>query len=108
MMPFDARQQERFAFLYELYMQSASDARQSIPYEVLIDALGFDECVTKSIQHELQRAWLVELTTVPQVTTVSRPIMQHAHRQQHQQMMALTPQGMRLLEEIIAARHMPP
>lgn len=83
MMPFDARQQERFAFLYELYKQSAGDARQSIPYEVLIAALGFDECVTKGIQRELQRAWLVELTAVPQVTTVSRPIMQHAHRQHH-------------------------
>jgi hypothetical protein len=78
MMPFDEREQEHLAFLYELYKRSAGDARQGIPYEVLIDVLGFDERVTKRIQRELQREGLVELTGVPQMTTVRRPVMDHA------------------------------
>jgi hypothetical protein len=40
MMPFDERQQERIAFLYEIYKGSAGDAHQGVPYEELIDALG--------------------------------------------------------------------
>jgi hypothetical protein len=55
MMAFDAMEPEHLAFLYELYTRSAGDARQGVPYEALIDALGFDERVTKRIQHELQR-----------------------------------------------------
>jgi len=108
MMPFDEGEQERLAFLYEIYKRSAGDAHQGIPYEVLIDALGFDERVTKRIQRELQREGLVELTTVPQMTTVSRPVMDHMHRQHHQQTIALTPQSVHLLEDVIATRHTAP
>jgi hypothetical protein len=39
MWPFDAMEQERLSFLYELYKRSAGDARQGVPYEALIDAL---------------------------------------------------------------------
>jgi hypothetical protein len=102
MMAFDAREPEPMAFLYELYTRSAGDARQGIPYEALIDALGFDERVTKRIQHALQRAGLVELTTVPQMTTVGRTVMDHARRQHHQQTIGMTPQGMRVMEDIFA------
>ena len=40
MKPWEDMAQERIAFLYELYTRSAGDARQGIPYEALIDALG--------------------------------------------------------------------
>jgi hypothetical protein len=59
MIAFEALEQERMAFLSELYTRSAGDARQGVPYEALIDALGFDERVTKCIQRALQREGLV-------------------------------------------------
>ena len=108
MIPFDEGEQERLTFLYEIYKRSAGDARQGIPYEVLIEALGFDERVIKRIQHELQQDGLVELTAVPQMTTVCRPVMDHIHRQHHQQTITLTQQGVRLLEDVIATRHTGP
>jgi hypothetical protein len=46
MIAFDAMEQAHMAFLSELYTRSAGDARQGVPYEALIDALGFDERVT--------------------------------------------------------------
>jgi hypothetical protein len=104
MMAFDAMEQEYMAFLYELYTRSAGDARQGVPYEMLIDALGFEERVTKRIQHKLQREGLVELTTVPQMTTVSRMVTDCMHRQHHQQTIGMTPQGMQLMEDIFATR----
>jgi hypothetical protein len=104
MLAFEAMEPEHMAFLYELYTRSAGDARQGIPYEALIDALGFAERVTKRIQHALQRAGLVELTTVPPMTTVGRTVMDHAHRPHHQQTIGMTPQGMRLMEEMFATR----
>ena len=54
MIAFDAMEPAHLAFLYELYTRSAGDARQGVPYEVLIDALGFDERVTKRIQRALE------------------------------------------------------
>src|SRR5919198_4412959 len=92
MMAFDAREPEPMAFLYELYTRSAGDARQGIPYEALIDALGFDERVTKRIQRELQREGLVELTTVPPMTHMGRPVMDHTLRHRRQQTIGMTPQ----------------
>jgi hypothetical protein len=100
----EAMEQERMAFLYELYTRSAGDARQGVPYEALIDALGFDERVTKCIQRALQREGLVELTDVPRMTTVGRTVMDHVQRQTHQQTIGMTPQGMRLMEDIFAYR----
>jgi len=102
MIAFEAMEPERLAFLYELYTRSAGDARQGVPYEALIDALGFNERVTKRIQRELQWEGLVELTAVPRMTTVGRMVMDHAHRQNHQQTIGMTPQGMRLMEDIFA------
>jgi hypothetical protein len=102
MIAFDAMEPEHMAFLYELYTRSAGDARQGIPYEALIDALGFDERVTKRIQRELQREGVVELTAVPPMTTMGRTVMDQAHRQHHQQTISMTPQGMRLMEDIFA------
>jgi hypothetical protein len=104
MLAFDAIEPEHMAFLYELYTRSAGDARQGIPYEALIDALGFDERVTKRIQRELQRGGLVELTAVPLMTTVGRTVMDQAHRQHHLQTIGLTRQGMRLMEDIFTTR----
>ena len=108
MRPLAAMEQERLSFLYELYTRSAGDARQGIPYEALIDALGFGEAVTKLIQCELQWAGLVALTAVPQMTTVGRPAVDHARRQPHQLTIGLTPQGVRLMEAILATRHTVP
>ena len=92
------------AFLYELYTRSAGDARQGVPYEALIEALGFDERVTKCIQRALQREGLVELTDVPRMTTVGRTVMDHAQRQTHQQTIGMTSQGMRFMEDIFVHR----
>jgi hypothetical protein len=102
MIAFAAMEPERLAFLSELYTRSAGDARQGVPYEALIDALGFEERVTKRIQRALEREGLVELTVVPQMTTVGRPVMDHAPRQHHQQTIGMTPQGMRLMEDLFA------
>jgi hypothetical protein len=102
MMAFAAMEQERLAFLNELYTRSAGDARQGVPYEALIEALGFDERVTKRIQRALEREGLVELTAVPPMTTVGRTVMDQAHRPHHQQTIGMTPQGMRLMEDIFA------
>jgi hypothetical protein len=102
MMPFDAMEPQRLAFLYELYTRSAGDARQGVPYEELIDALGFSEALTKRLQRELQQEGLVELTTVPPMTYVSRPVVGHKHRHSRRQTIGMTPQGVRLLEDIFA------
>ena len=104
MMAFAAMEPERLAFLSELYTRSAGDARQGVPYEALIGALGFDERVTKRIQCDFQREGLVELTAVPRMTTVGRPVMDHAQWQTDQQTISMTPQGMRLMEDLFATR----
>jgi hypothetical protein len=70
MMPFDEMEQERIAFLYELYKRSAGDARQGVPYEELSDALRLGEALTKRLQRDLQLEGLVELTTLPRITHV--------------------------------------
>jgi hypothetical protein len=104
MMAFAAMEPERLAFLSELYTRSAGDARQGIPYEALIDALGFDERVTKRIQCDFQREGFVALTAVPRMTMVGRMVTDYAHRQHHQQTISMTPQGMRLMEDLFATR----
>jgi hypothetical protein len=104
MIAFEAMEQERMAFLYELYTRSAGDARQGVPYETLIDVLGFEERVTKCIQRALEREGFVELTDVPRMTTVGRTVMDHAQRQTHQQTIGMTSQGLRLMEDIFAHR----
>jgi hypothetical protein len=102
MMPFDEKEQERIAFLYELYKRSAGDARQGVPYEGLIAALRCGEAVTKRIQRDLQLEGLVELTTVPPMTHMSRTVMDHAHRQSRHQTIGMTLQGVRLMEDLLA------
>ena len=104
MIAFDAMEPGQMAFLYELYTRSAGDARQGVPYEALIDALGFDERVTKRIQRALEREGLVDLTTVPPMTHMGRPVMDHAPRQHHKQTIGVTPHGRRLMEDIFATR----
>lgn len=104
MIAFEAMEQERMAFLYELYIRSAGDARQGVPYETLIDALGFDDRVTKCIQRALQREGLVELSDVPPMTTVGRTVMDHAERQTRQQTIGMTSQGIQLMEDIFTYR----
>jgi len=76
MMACAAMAPERLAFLSELYTRSAGDVRQGMPYEALIEALGFDERVTKRIQRELERERFVDLTTVPPMTHMGRPVME--------------------------------
>jgi hypothetical protein len=104
-MPYDAMEQERTLFLYTLYIQSAGDVCQGVPYEALIDALGFGEALTKRLQRELQQEGLVELTIVPPMTHMDRPVMDHAHRYSRQQTIGMTLQGVRLMEDIFATRH---
>lgn len=104
MITFNIREPEHLAFLYELYTRSAGDGRQGVPYETLIDALGFDERVTKHIQCALEREGLVELTTVPPMTHMSRPVMDHAPRQKRQQTIGMTRKGARLMEDLFAMR----
>jgi hypothetical protein len=81
---------------------------RGVPYEALIDALGFDERATKRIQRTLQREGLVELTTVPPMTHVGRPVMDQEHRYRSQQTISMTPQGVGLMEHIFAERNTAP
>jgi hypothetical protein len=104
MIAFDAMEPAQMAFLSELYTRSAGDARQGVPYEALIAALGFDERVTNRIQRALEREGLVDLTTVPPMTHMGRPVMAHAYRHRRQQTIGMTPEGVRLLEHIIATQ----
>ncbi len=92
-MPYDAMEQERTLFLYELYIQSAGDARQGVPYRELIDALGFGEALTKRLQREFQQEGLVELSAVPPMTRVGRTVLDSSHRQSRRQMIGMTPLG---------------
>jgi hypothetical protein len=108
MIPFDEREQERIAFLYELYKRSEGDARWGIPYEELIDALGFGEALIKQLQRELQQEGLVELTLVPLMTHVSRPVVDHEHRHSRQQTIGITPQGVQLMEDMFATLNTAP
>ena len=104
MIAFEAMEPERMAFLYELYTRSAGDARQGVPYEALIDALGFDERVTKRIQRALQREGLVELTDRPSDDHCGSYGDGPRASAAHQQTIGMTPQGMRLMEDIFAHR----
>jgi hypothetical protein len=108
MISLEAIEPERMAFLYELYTRSAGDAAQGIPYEELIDALGFGEALTKRIQRALQLEGWVELTTVPPVTHMGRPVAGHTHRHSRQQTIGMTPQGVRLMEDLIATLNTAP
>jgi hypothetical protein len=90
MMPCEEMELQRIAFLYELYQRSAGDPRQGVPYEALIDALRFGEPVTKSIQLALQQEGLIELTAVPLITTVGRPVLDPAHRRSCCQTIGIT------------------
>jgi hypothetical protein len=101
-MPYDAMEQERTLFLYALYIQSAGDARQGVPYEALIDALGFGEALTKRLQRELQQEGLVELTAVPPMTRVGRTVMDSAHRRSPRQNIGMPPHGVQLIEDVLA------
>lgn len=108
MMSLESMEPERRAFLCELYTRSAGDVRQGVPYEALIDALGFDEAVTKRLQRALQQAGLVELTTVPPMTYVGRSVVGQAHRYSRQQTIGMTPQGVQLMVDILATQHTAP
>jgi hypothetical protein len=102
MRPFDAMEQQRVVFLDELYKRAEGDPRQGVPYEELIEALGFDESVTKRIQAALQHEGLVELTAVPPMTNVGRPVMNGTHRGSRRQTIAMTSHGVRVMEEILS------
>jgi hypothetical protein len=104
MMPCEEMEPQRIAFLYELYQRSAGDPRQGVPYEELIDALRFGERVTKSIQLALQQEGLIELTAVPLITTVGRPVLDPAHRRSCCQTIGITAHGARLIEDIVVHR----
>jgi hypothetical protein len=104
MMPFEAMKPERLAFLYELYKRSEGDPRRGVPFEELIDALAFGERVTKCIQHTLQQEGLVELTAVPRIPNVGRPVIDHEHRRSSRQTIGMTHHGVRLIEEIVSNR----
>jgi hypothetical protein len=68
-----------------------------VAYAVLIDTLGFGERVTKRIHRGLPQEGLVALTAVPLMTTVGRPVLDHAHRWNRRQMIGITPHGVRLI-----------
>jgi hypothetical protein len=104
MTPYAAMEPERMTFLYELYKRSAGDPRQGVPYEELVDALGFGERVTKCLQRELQQAGLVELTAVPGMTTVGWTVIDREHRWSHRQTIGMTSHGVRFMEDLLAKR----
>jgi hypothetical protein len=102
MMSLEAMEQPRVAFLYELYKRSEGDSRHGVPYEDLVDALGFEERVTQRIQRDLYQEGLVELTAVPWITNVRRLVMGSAHRQGSRQTISMTYQGVRLMEDLLS------
>jgi hypothetical protein len=107
MMPFEAMEPERMAFLYELSKRSEGDLRRGVlgsPYEELIDALGFGERVTKRLQRALQQEGLVELTAVPRMTPVGRPVIDREPRRSRRQTIGMTHHGVRLREEVLSKR----
>jgi len=104
MMPFEAMEPQRLAFLYELYKRSEGDPRHGVPSEELIDALGFGERVTKRLQRALQQEGLVELTAVPRMTHVGRPVIDREPRRSRRQTIGMTHHGVRLREEILSKR----
>jgi hypothetical protein len=108
MTSFDASEQPCVAFLYELYKRSAGDLRQGVPYEELVDALGFSDRVTKRIQQELQQAGLVELTAVPPMTHVGRTVMDAAQRRRRRQTIGMTAHGVQLIEDLLTRAHTAP
>lgn len=103
-MLFDTMEPQRIAFLCELYRRNTGDPRQGIPYEDLVNALGFDERVTKRVQSALQEEGLVELTAVPRITNVGRTVMDPTHGWSHQQTISMTPHGVQLMEDFLANR----
>lgn len=50
----------------------------------------------------------MELTTVPPMTHVGRPVMDHEHRYSRHQTIGMTPQGVWLMEGIMAMLHAAP
>ena len=80
-----------------------------VPYEELVDALGFSERVTKCIQRDLQQEGLVELTSLPRITNVGRTVIDYEHRRSSRQTIGMTHHGVRLMEEILSScAHMEP
>ena len=104
MTPLEEMEQECMAFLYELYTRSAGDPRQGVPYEELVDALGFGEVLTKRIQRALQQEGLIELTSLPRILNVGRTVIDPAHRRSRPQTIGMTPHGVRLMEDILVYR----
>ena len=102
MIQFEAMDQERMSFLYELYKRSEGDARQGVPYDELVGALESSESSTKRIQRDLQLEGLVELTVLPRITYVGRTVIDHEHRHRCHQTIGMTLQGVRLMEDILA------
>jgi hypothetical protein len=102
MMSLEAMEQPRVAFLYELYKRSEGNSRHGVPYEDLVDALGFDERVTRRIQRDLDQEGLVELTAVPWITNVGRLVIGSAHRRGSRQTIGITYQGVQLMEDILS------
>lgn len=103
MIQVEEMEQRHLAFLHELYTRSAGDPSHGVPYEELVEALGFDEPLIKKIQHDLQEATLVELTAVPRITTVGYPVQDYAHRRRSRETIAITLQGVRLMEDILSS-----
>src|SRR4051794_9715405 len=93
MIAFDAMEPAHMAFLYELYTRSAGDARQGVPYEALIDALGFEDRLPNPTHRALEREGWVALPPVPPMTHMGRPVMDHAPRHRRQQTVGMTPHG---------------
>jgi hypothetical protein len=103
MIQVEEMEQRHLAFLHELYTRSAGDPSHGVPYEELVEALGFDEPLTKKIQHDLQEAALVELTAVPRITTLGYPVQDYAHRRRSRETIAITLHGVRLMEDILSS-----
>jgi hypothetical protein len=49
MRPLEAMEPACLVSLYALYIRSAGDARQGVPYEEMVDGLGVGEVVAKRL-----------------------------------------------------------
>jgi hypothetical protein len=102
MIPCEAMEQPRLAFLYEIYKRSNGDPHQGVTYDDLVEAQGFGETLTKRLQRDLQCEGLVDLNAVPRITDMGRTVINYEHRRSNRQTIGITCQGVRLMEDILA------
>jgi hypothetical protein len=90
---FDAREQACLAFLSALYIRSAGDARQGVPYEALVDTLGVRRSRDETASTRASTGRRGGPDRRASDDHGGRPIIDHAQRWSRQETIGMTPQG---------------